>query len=142
MEYTEPAPLEPLKRVDGRNAERHPRIAPWVHSPVEPSRLARRDRRERRHVVVAADHAIERHDVGRRKGVRERDKIAVDEARPGRVSAALRLLPRHRYVSRRRVDVNRALYSAVEQLVLDDSDAAADIEQQRAANVKRVDRSA
>ena len=93
------------------------------------SRLGRRRRDEPLRVGVAANHPVERDHVSVGCAVCNLDEISLKESNARSVSTLLRFLASGVDVGGGRVDVDGGRGSRREQLVMDDTDAAADIEQ-------------
>ena len=86
------------------------------------------------HVRVAADHAVEGHDVGRLHLLGEVHEVPIPVDLTIPEPASLRLEPGRRQVRSREVDVDGAGGARSEQLVLDRPDPAPDVEQARPAH--------
>ena len=111
----------------------------WVRERQQPPRLARRDRQQSLVVRVAADDAVQEHDVGGGDGVRVLRRIHDSTVDPGfepmlaGEGAGLSL------VRRRQLGVGRAGRAAFEQLELERPDAATDLEDLVALDPSRRD---
>ena len=123
-----------VRRFAGADPPRAARVDRTVEAP----RLCRRAFHQPGHVVIAADDAIERDDIGVGDLFGFGHEIAVDKIHAPRMATPGRLLSRRGEVRRRRIDVGCRRNGSFEQLVMNRSHTAADIEE-RAMIQARVD---
>ena len=119
-------------RRNSRVHERHggsrqPRVT-RVDEPVSTAGQAGRSADERRHVRVAADDPIEGDEVGRVDGFRDRHEVARDVTDPIGMALPLGLATGGREIRSRRVDVDGCRGPCAQQLMVDGTDAATDVE--------------
>lgn len=122
-------PSHPEPRIGYSDTCLRPPCIPWINEPVGRSSPSRRRMDQRRHIVIAADHSIECHDVGitRMSGQRNEITVNVFDA----VSAALAggFLTCRPEEGRRGLDADRTSQAALQQLELDAPNTASDVEQ-------------
>src|SRR5262249_49833466 len=91
-----------------------PRIARIDHT-VELVRARRREPNQRRHVVVAADYSVERHDVSGGDARRKGHEVAMLEGDAGCQPPALSLLARGGEISRGGIYIDRLTCTGLQQ---------------------------
>ena len=120
-----------------RICEKHERPdIPAVAREAEPERVARTlggQWQERGKIGIAADHPIQRDNVGGLEGGSDGAEISVDEFDLARVSDACGFLSSDVDEGLRSVDVYSAGKALAEQFVMDDSDATANVQDSRAS---------
>lgn len=87
---------------------------------------------ESRKIGIAADHAVESHDIRRIDGGRDRSKVGMSEGHPSGVTQPCRLGRGNGDVSLGRVNLGGAGKPVFEQHVVDGPDSATDVEESRA----------
>ena len=92
------------------------------------TRQGRRSTDQGRHVRVAADDPVKRHKVGRHDLIRERDEVASEVADAVGMALPFGLLPGDPDVGARCVHVDRGGGPGPQELVVDRTHAAADVE--------------
>src|SRR5215216_828102 len=82
----------PEEDVVRRDEEARPPLLPWIHGTVRHTRLLGGARDQLLHVVITANHAVERHDVGGREAMSDVHKISSHELDSTCVTAPLDFL--------------------------------------------------
>jgi len=107
--------------------------------PVEHLRPVRRGAHQPLHVRIAADHPVERDDVGGGKLLRELHEVPVEEGHPLAVSPLLGLGAGGLQVRRRDVDGSRPGEAVTEELVGNGAHPAPDVQQRPVPDALRSD---
>jgi len=106
----------------------------WEDRSPYSLRARRRVRDEHLHVGIAADHSIER-DYIRRVYLRsERHKIALQKSHAIGMATSLGLICSSSDVRGRSIYMDRGISAPLEQLMMDDTDSTADVEEGRATH--------
>jgi hypothetical protein len=110
--------------VGQSDAGTYPPRSSGIDRAYDASRSLSRTRDERLHVRITADHAIERHDIGRVNAGRKLHEIAQHEPHAIRVTTPRGFALRRLEKVGRDVDVGGAIRPAVEQRMMNGPDTA------------------
>ena len=129
-----PEAAQPEPHVQDRKGPAQQTSVPRQHQSIQRTSAGRGQAHERLHVRVAADHAIEGHDVGGVDLRCLRHEVAIDERKSFERAASTRFSPCRLDRGRRGVDQDGPRGACPEQLVIDDADPTADVEHARRAD--------
>ena len=128
LKRAERAPLDAHNDIDEGDGCSHPPGSSWIYGAVQAQRVFCGQANESRHVVIAADHPVERDDIGGRNMVGDVHEVTAHELDESIVSATLGLLPCGRQMGRGRIDMHGALKAIGEEYMMNDSNARANVE--------------
>jgi hypothetical protein len=128
LKSAERAPLDAHEDIDHGDAGSHPPGSSGIHGAVQAQRAFCGQANESRHVVVAADHPVERDDIGWRNVVGDVYEVTAHELDETVVSTSLGLVARGSQMGRGRIDMHGALNASGEEHMMNGSNPRANVE--------------
>jgi hypothetical protein len=129
LKSAERASLDAHEDVDREDACSHQPGSSRIHGAVQAPRVSCGQANESWHVVIAADHPVERDNIGWGNLVGDVHEVTAHEFDEPVVSATLGLLTRGRQMCRGCVYMHGALNAVGEEHMMNDSNTCANVEE-------------